>query len=413
MSNIIEKLKLQTSHYIKWVVGYFLLLFGAIWACINWFSMQEYWAAFDFLIWDAKHVYSIVHDGYNSSTCAFFPLFPYFWKILQLSPTLISGLNFFIFVTAAVILFKHYSATKMEVLLGIGFPSLLFMILPYSEALLYLISVLFLLALNRKNLNLAVLMLFLMSLTKPTVAVFLPAIFLVEYLNSDQLQYKFRQLTFSLVAVLTGNFLVFWIQKQATGNWFDFFQAQSDWGNRLRWPEFPLSTWSAPQVIWIDAFAFWVCMFSTALLIYFFLLKFKSGKSISRALGYSLIYLAGTGWFVLFFRGGSLFSLNRFVLATPFVWTAMIELKRMQFGMNHRKLIWVGAVSFFVVSLIFGSFLHIKTLLLYLLLDSLVVSWLIGFFNLKYVRVAWFVVPILVAIQIFYALVLLKGGWLA
>ena len=79
--------------YLKWSSIYILsIVIGSACATLVWRD----WAAvmnFDFLVWDAEVLYRMVKDGYDYYTAAFYPMFPWLWKWLAVSPWLISLLN--------------------------------------------------------------------------------------------------------------------------------------------------------------------------------------------------------------------------------------------------------------------------------------------------------------------------------
>src|ERR1051325_1153864 len=51
-----------------------------------------------FLNWDSQHYFSIVQNGYQSYSTAFFPLFPLSWKLMGLPAFAISIVNGIIFI---------------------------------------------------------------------------------------------------------------------------------------------------------------------------------------------------------------------------------------------------------------------------------------------------------------------------
>lgn len=404
------------GNYFKYVG--LTLLFYAIVLSVLLFSLTitsqyEIWRNFDFLIWDAKHVFSIVNSGYNATTCAFFPFFPLVWKFLNCSPFLISLMNGLIYILSISFLFNYYKIDQFKIFLYLGLPSLWFMFLPYSESLLFLFSVIFIVGISENKISLASIALLLMSMTKPTAAVFIPAILVAESISSDSLFAKLKRSSILISSVLIGNFLVFWFQRKQTGQWFDFFRSQEQWGNKLQWPEFPLSTWSSPRVIWVDASAFWITMISALMMIYFVFRKMKLGSSIDRKLSYSLLYLAGTGFFVLLFRGGALFSLNRFIFASPFLLVAILEISKRLEGKIRAKDFFYIVCLLMLLSLLFASYAHIRTFLFFLLLAFFVAAWIFGFRSQVNNWLVKIIILILFCIQIGYGIVLLNGGWLA
>src|ERR1700741_904497 len=53
-----------------------------------------------FLNWDAAHYYMVKEHGYDPVNTAFFPLFPFFWKFVNVSPIGIGVINFVLFLFA-------------------------------------------------------------------------------------------------------------------------------------------------------------------------------------------------------------------------------------------------------------------------------------------------------------------------
>lgn len=355
----------------------------------------------------------IKENGYDYSRSAFFPLFPAIWKITALAPFGISMVNGIFFLFSCSLLAKDLKLTIPQLVSFLAIPSFVFMFLPYSESFLFLFAVIFYLSLKRERLWLGCLALFLMSVTKPTASIFLPAILIAEYLGQTDLKSIYRRTFFFTMSVIAGNVLVFYVQFLALGEWLTFFEAQAEWGNRLSVPVIPLTTWNHPHVIWIDSVALWICILSAVLVCYLTWRRIVKGLTFSRTLSYAVLYLAGTGFFVLLFRGGHLFSLNRFVFATPFVVIATMECKK-QFKMESSIRVVIGlAISFLVFSLLFGCFLHIRLLMLYTLLAIIVGLWFNLYFNRSKKIWAALLILVMIGIQLFYLIAILKGEWLA
>lgn len=373
-------------------------------------ALSEY----HFLSWDAMHLHFIVQNGYDFARSAFFPLFPFLWKLSSLSPGSVSLLNGFIFLFSFSMLANQMKLKYTELLSFLAIPSFIFMFLPYSESLLFLFAVIFYYSLKNDRIGLACMALFLMSLTKPTASIFIPAIIVAEFLGQSNFQMISRRIVLLSLTIVVGNLLVFCFQYYSLGVWFTFFDAQAGWGNGLKWPLFPLTTWNHPHVIWIDSIALWISMIAGILLIYFIYQRHINGRTFSRVLSYSLLYLVGTGLFVLLFRGGHLFSLNRFVFATPFLLMATVELKKHFKFEKSTKVIATLIISFVIFSmLLFGSYLHIRLLISYVLLSILVGLWFgLQFFKLKK-AITWSVIMMLIIFQLFYLVAILHGEWLA
>ncbi len=133
--------------------------------------------------WDSGWYLSIVEHGYSlradvMSNVTFFPLFPLFWKILSillpLSLTTIgllisqsaAGLGFIFFFRLIQERYGHPFALKSLVALAV-FPSSFFLISAYSEALFFLLAVLFFWCLQKNRLVTAAILAGLLSAARP------------------------------------------------------------------------------------------------------------------------------------------------------------------------------------------------------------------------------------------------------
>ena len=139
----------------------------------------------NFLYWDAMHFHKIAQNGYEVYSTAFFPLFPLLWKFIGgnvwAAVIMNTGFYFFSFAFLSTLL----DLKPKEIVLICSVPSLLFMFLPYSEAVFYLSSVLILAGYYKKN-NWAIMTgFFLCSFSRPTSSVFIPAIIITEILSSQ------------------------------------------------------------------------------------------------------------------------------------------------------------------------------------------------------------------------------------
>jgi hypothetical protein len=158
--------------------------------------------------------------------------------------------------------------------------------------------------------------LFIAVLARPAFTIFVPAFIILEFLILNKKERSFRIIAYITISIL-GLLCVSIIQFIDTNEWFKFFEAQKNWGNKLRVPSLPLRSWGHGYAIGLDSLAFLIGTISGSFILYKF---FKSTpKLISKEVAFSCLYLAGITLSVLLFRGGSLFSLNRFVLATPFI----------------------------------------------------------------------------------------------
>jgi len=115
----------------------------------------------------------------------------------------------------------------------------------------------------------------------------------------------------------------------------------------------------------------------------------------------------------LIFRGGSMFSLNRFVFAVPFIIVAMDYYLKSAFTIGTKRLLLslLFAVLFF---LMFGSYVHLQNFLKFLFLAFYVILPL----ALKHESKPFSVVALLLLIglnvffQLFFYIRFLTGGWI-
>lgn len=359
--------KLQSKTFINFFLSG-LLLYGTLFLSLIlflFFTNRDLLNETFFLNWDAQHYFFIKENGYQGFRVAFFPLFPFAWKLIGVSPFIISLLNGSLFIFFASILATAFPiAGKKYFFLALTFPSIIFMFLPYSEAFFFLASTLLLVGLHKKNERLILAGFFLCSLARPVTYIFIPAIFIMEILTASNHKELLRKISLYSCVVIGGLLLTMLIQHQYTGKWFSFFEAQQGWGNYFRFPEIPLNSWAGDNIVRLDATALLIGFISLITII-IWLKKYLQTKSIipSKAIVFSALYLAGISMFVLFFRGGWLFSLNRFVFATPFFMVGFFYMLS-EFRFEIKKMGWILlAVSAFW--LLAGSYGHIQTVLKY------------------------------------------------
>lgn len=356
------------SSKIKIILLY-LISFAAVIFLIKQFYFPELLQPQNFLNWDGEHYYWIKKFGYKDFRVAFFPLFPLVWKISHLSIYGIVLFNAAVFSAAFYFLVNKLKVNTTELLLYISIPSFCFFFLPYTESLFFASSVLLLIGLKEEKILFTLCGLFICTLTRPAFTVFIPALILMELIYGNinrKTAYKIVSYIFvTLVGVLT----VGLIQHHYTGEWFKFFEAQKGWGNHLQLPSLPLNSWGGGLILRLDGAALVIGLISGLIILAkIFKLNFIKATVISKEVFFSLCYLAGITLSVLLFRGGLLFSLNRFVFATPFVIVVANYFIQQPFSFSKKQLI-IGFVSLFAFWLLLGSYLHITALIAFLMLS--------------------------------------------
>ena len=351
---------MKKNRALQIIVGYVFLFLMAILA-LQYVFFYDLFDPKNFLNWDAGHYHFIKENGYEGPRVAFFPLFPLIWKFLSLNRYGISILNAAIFLASFYLLIQNLKIRrKREMLLYLSIPSFIFFYLPYSESLFFLASVLMILGLKNNKTYWVYLGLFIAVLTRPAFTLFIPALCITEFLNKRPKVYL--RIGLYLLVTTIGMVLVGWIQYTDTGGWFQFFNAQKNWGNELQIPKLPLTSWGTGFALRMDALAFFIGLVAGSfILALIFRIKPLKNRIVPRHVLFSLCYLVGITLLVLLYRGGSVFSLNRFVFATPFIivvfhyWTQQkitFSLKRLSFIFGFLWLFW----------LLFGSYENVSNL---------------------------------------------------
>jgi len=366
----------------------------------------------NFLNCDAEHYLWIKEYGYEGFRVAFFPLFPIIWKLLNVNITGIVLINGVLFLSSFYILIRDLKTSVYETIIYISIPSFIFFFLPYTESIFFLCSTLLILGLKYNKTLFICLGLFFATLSRPAFTIFIPALIISELLSENRNK-LFLRLSLYFSVTLIGILLVAIIQYNDTLEWFKFFSVQKVWGNELQIPKLPLRSWTGGFIARLDGAALFIGVltgsFLTALI-----LKFKQFKKIkiSKEVIFSLAYLGGVSLSVLFFRAGSLFSLNRFVFATPFIIIVFNFWIKYNFSINLKQLLFIF-VFIFLFWLLFDSYANIQTLLKYLLVSVYLL--LIFIIKSDKILLGKIAMLLLIVLNIIFQVILyvrfLNGGW--
>ena len=352
--------------------------------------------------YDVVFYKSIVDNGYTytpgqQSSVAFFPLFPFLWRAIQVSPLVISIINMVLMIIGMHILNKVLKLKKTELLILLSTPSMMFCYIPYSEAMFFLCCTIFLYGLDR-NFKIALLGIFLAGLCRSASMTFIPvlvfcALFYIIPSKKDLTKKHLLQfLALSVVALLSLVVAQF-IQYLETGAFFVIFEAQKQWDRTFKFPTFYLTTWDGIRLIWLDGLAFLVGAISAVTAIVLLIRKYKTQtKSFSPIYTFSIGYLAMVTLTILFFsqvdthqNGTSIFSLNRFVFATPFFFVFLI-LSFKYFKLNQKLLLYFSITSI-IVWILFHALGNIEGLSVYDLpyLKTKIYFLIVSLYSLVYV----------------------------
>ncbi len=337
-------------------------------------GIQQIWSSelFDtihFLNWDADHYNFIKEKGYQDFRLAFFPLFPLIWRFLDVGVYAIILINSLIFFISFYLLIKSLEIKEVkEILMYLSIPSFVFFYLPYSESIFFLCSLIIILGLKSNKNYLVYIGLFLSILSRPAFTVFIPALIITQLINKNKEKISLTIGLYLIVSIL-GIISVGIIQFYDSGEWFKFFSEQKNWGNHLQIPKLPLTSWAGGFIVRTDGFAFLIGVLSGSFLSALILkLKWVKDTVPPKEVIFSLAYLGGITIAVLLFRGGSLFSLNRFVFATPFIIIVLNYWIKQQFNLQIKKLLLIFGLIF-TFWFLFGSYVHIQQIIKFGLLS--------------------------------------------
>lgn len=246
---------------------YFLYKFGLV----SNFPNSE-----NLLHWDAVWYKSIVENGYMykatwQSNSGFYFLFPALWKVLHVGVIGICCINLLLFAIGFSMLTTLYPLKFREKLLWLSIPVIFYVLVPYSEALFFLLAVLTMWGIRHNNRWVSWIALFLLSLTRATTIMLMPAFLVMELLGNERKEWKRSvavYVVYYLSALLVGLTTFVLIQYWQTGVWFAYFKQQANhWGHKFNQPEFPLQNLSNPNLLGLGALAVFSCILASITLV--------------------------------------------------------------------------------------------------------------------------------------------------
>lgn len=307
--------------------------------------------------WDAGWYHSIVQNGYQynptaANNTAFFPLFPYVWKILHVDAVGISAFNALMFIISSWLLFRSFPTHWRYKLLYLSFTLIVFYTTPMSESLFFLFSTLALIGLEKNKATLVIIGIIGASFCRSVSTVFFPAftfIAIYRFLEKKNSVVTIPYMKYGLIA-LTILFIVFFIQYYQTGEFWAFYHTQHFWFAHFQLPDIPFSTWEPKENGYIDQLAVFIAFLSIIYLAALLMNIKRRSLPISDAHLFSLLYLGGTALLLLFTRGGGFNSANRYIFSTPFFFLFIRQIETFQFS----KACVIGILVFGMVYYLVG-----------------------------------------------------------
>lgn len=355
----------------SYVICLYILIFVSILVGIEQVWFGDLLKEPNFLNWDAEHYSWIRENGYKGFRVAFFPFLPLIWKLLHVNGIGISIVNGIIFISSIYFLSREFKFKSTELLLFLTFPSGIFYFLPYTESLFFLGSFLVLIGLSKEKLLFILTGLFIATLARPSFIFFIPTIIIVQlfYLKTAGIKRTLNELALQLLTIFAGLFIVLFIQYQSTGSWSSYWELSSNsgWDSKLfSLPQLPLTSWAGGFIVRLDGVALLFGGLSGILgLLYIF--KVPDLKRINKPLLFSLCYLGGVALFI-FLREGNLYSLNRFIFAVPFAIIVLHHWINLELKLKRKHLLFI-LLAITCYWLMFGSYVHIQTMMKFLLVS--------------------------------------------
>ncbi len=366
--------------------------------------------------WDTGWYNSIRGHGYvfiegEQCNTAFFPFFPYLWKVSHLSVVGIGFLNAAFYGIGALLLKRAIDLDSRRFWLLFLNPAACFMHIAYSEALFFFGIALATFGFKRTSLTPLIIGVVIACLTRSISAFFIAGGIVAMFLTRD----RWKQLKPNIIfLVMAGVSLlaVILFQYSETEVWMAFSKPQKHWDHFIQIPTFPFtigSRWS----FWLDGTSL---AFASVAVLYFAIQvvreKFNVTMDFIEILSYG--YLGFIVVFMLFIQGGGLISVGRYVLANPFIWIVVstFQVKKIK----PFAFLMIGILVLFMVTIDGGVFTYFEhPLFLFRDLLFFLLLWLVtvgSSFLLKSNKWIWGLIMTLNVVALFHFMELfLVGKW--
>jgi hypothetical protein len=239
----------------------------------------------------------------------------------------ISLFNAILFLSSFTALAAQLRLPARLQLLLLSTPTLLFMAVPYTEALFFCFATLLVVGLRRQQLVWWVLGLLGCGLTRSASVIFTPALLFMVLIWAGQPGQARRALVWGatgLLALAASVGIVAFMQWRQTGEPWGFVLAQKHWNHSLELPNLPLTDPSGVDLLWFDSLGVWLGLVAVGLccwLAWRWLARRRGGQplpTIGPEVVFSLGYCIGVVFFVVMTQHGSIWNLGRYMLTTPF-----------------------------------------------------------------------------------------------
>ena len=297
-----------------------------------------------YLRWDAE-IFSFIKDrNYvfeeefrGEVRAAFFPLFPFLWKMTGLSPRGVSVLNYFIFILSMGLLFAYLqprtplkNKSKLPFFIAlISLPTTIVYHIPYSESLFMLGMTVVVIGVLKEKYGLYFFGALLLAMVRPATVFVLISILAIEafrFLYNRETNALIKNSILRGTPFVMGYLLVFIIQWTTSGSWTSFFDAHQFWASGL-----PENTWITDWSVegyGMNVFSIFFIAIPACVLSGKIIWENRGNKIANRdyLLLSSLLYISGILIFTILTSNGNIHSLFRFIMASPLFYIAAIVL---------------------------------------------------------------------------------------
>lgn len=320
---------------------------------------------------DSGFYESIKNFGYQSSgefknNPAFFPLFAYLWRIINLDYIGTGIFNSLLFLGSLTWVCHLLKPDKTILGFFMASPYLFFLVVPLSESLFFFLSVAIIYGIIKEKKYLIFVAVLLAGMTRPLVLFLIPAfvgmIWMSRPINQfiNQIEWK-KLLGIFIFPSLLGLLAVVLLQYYQTGDWWIYFEIQSkNWGRGFNYgPTFPLGYRTPYWNLNGSYFSFWIGTFTGVLGLKYLLDWFKGKEILSQIKNYellSVIFICMSLMSILFFNASWMWNPDGEFMSTHFtginryIHPTVFFLILLNYIFSYQKLSWQKYLGIFLIT---------------------------------------------------------------
>jgi hypothetical protein len=302
--------------------------------------------------WDAALYIKIRNDGYSSGTryskekLAFYPLFPFLWRLSGIDSLKIVYFNYAIFILGLILLSSQLMEANPRNLVfyavGIILPSAATYYLPYAESLFVLTLAIAIYGIFKKQYWVFASGAFLFAMTRPSSLIFIFSLLaadLVMLLGNRNFKYFVREAALKIAPFFAGFLLVTLVQYSYTGSMTSYFESLELWPAESGFFN-AITDWSV-EGFGMSVFSIFFIALPALIYLCFWMLKefkrkdrsesvpfFKTGDEAKRDYLFhvSLIFIAANLVYTLLTSGNVINGFYRYTMSVPFFYIVLFLL---------------------------------------------------------------------------------------